>query len=51
MSYLGKQPAFVPLSSSEITSALGYTPLQSSDLSPYLTNSNKISFMTNKIYE
>jgi hypothetical protein len=35
MSYLGKQPAFVPLSATEITSALGYSPLQSSDLTPY----------------
>lgn len=33
MSYLGKQPAFNPLSSSEITSALGFTPIQLSSLS------------------
>ena len=43
MSYLGKQPAFVPLVAADITGALGYTPLQSSDLSPYLTSATAAS--------
>lgn len=33
MSYLGKQPAFAPLVSADITSALGFTPIQLTSLS------------------
>lgn len=33
MSYLGKQPAFAPLVSADITNALGFTPIQLTSLS------------------
>jgi hypothetical protein len=33
MSYLGKQPAFVPVTSADVTNALGFTPIQLSSLS------------------